>query len=79
MDGSPRSWPMPFVTAEKYDDLSGAAHWARETLVVHSNDIREHTYSLEDLEKAKTHDDLWNAAQLQMVRGVLDKRDRFRL
>ncbi|CAM9823819.1 unnamed protein product [Ascophyllum nodosum] len=53
---------------EKYDDLSGAAHWARETLVVHSNDIREHTYSLEDLEKAKTHDDLWNAAQLQMVK-----------
>ena len=30
-------------------------------------DKREYLYSYEQLEQGKTHDDLWNAAQLQMV------------
>nr|QDO16374.1 CPD photolyase [Lingulodinium polyedra] len=53
---------------EKYDSLEGAAGWAQETLRVHEQDKREHLYSEEELEAARTHDDLWNAAQLQMVR-----------
>jgi len=53
---------------EKYDSLQGAAGWAQETLLVHEKDKREHVYSREDIEAGKTHDDLWNAAQLQMVR-----------
>jgi len=52
---------------DKYDSLEGAAGWAQETLAVHSSDKREHIYSEEQLELGKTHDDLWNAAQLQMV------------
>ncbi|CAM9717520.1 unnamed protein product [Laminaria digitata] len=51
-----------------YDNLSGAADWARESLEAHANDEREWTYSVEQLEKGKTHEDLWNAAQLQLVR-----------
>eukprot|EP00439_Symbiodinium_sp_Y106_P063729 s2127_g9.t3 len=51
-----------------YDSLEGAAVWAQQTLQDHSKDKREHLYSKEELENAKTHDDLWNAAQLQMVR-----------
>jgi len=51
-----------------YDKLEGAAGWAQQTLKDHEKDKREHLYSMEELEKGNTHDDLWNAAQLQMVR-----------
>ncbi|CAM9789414.1 unnamed protein product [Ectocarpus sp. 6 AP-2014] len=53
---------------DNYDNLSGAAGWARESLEAHANDQREWTYSVQELEEAKTHEDLWNAAQLQLVR-----------
>mmetsp|Transcript_27915 Transcript_27915/g.43341 ORF Transcript_27915/g.43341 Transcript_27915/m.43341 type:complete len:328 (+) Transcript_27915:958-1941(+) len=52
---------------QDYDSLAGAANWARESLELHSSDEREFLYSLEDFTQAKTHDDLWNAAQLQLV------------
>ncbi|XP_065917481.1 deoxyribodipyrimidine photo-lyase-like isoform X2 [Dysidea avara] len=50
-----------------YDSINGAADWARATLQVHCKDKRDHVYTLEQFENARTHDDLWNAAQLQMV------------
>ena len=34
----------------------------------HQHDPREYTYSLAELENAQTHDQLWNAAQLEMVK-----------
>lgn len=49
-----------------YDTLDGAAGWARETLQMHAKDQREYVYSREELEAAQTHDDLWNAAQVQV-------------
>ena len=57
-----------YYTPNDYDKLSAAAGWAQETLQVHSSDPREYVYSLEDLEQGRTHDDLWNAAQLQVVK-----------
>jgi len=53
---------------EKYDMIEGASNWAQDTLKVHEKDKREFIYTPEQLEAGKTHDDLWNAAQLQMVR-----------
>jgi len=50
-----------------YDSLDGAAGWARESLELHASDKREHVYSLEQLEGAQTHEDLWNAAQRQLA------------
>lgn len=50
-----------------YDSLEGCYEWARTTLQVHSTDKRAYIYTQQQLEKAETHDDLWNAAQLQMV------------
>jgi deoxyribodipyrimidine photo-lyase len=50
-----------------YDSLDCAPDWARKTLREHARDKRPYVYSLKDLEQAKTHDELWNAAQLQMV------------
>ena len=50
----------------RYDDLKGAADWAQKSLKEHAKDPRPYVYSVEVLEKGETHDDLWNAAQLQM-------------
>ncbi|CAE7808952.1 phr [Symbiodinium sp. CCMP2592] len=52
---------------QNYDSLKGASAWAVETLKKHSKDKREYVYSRLQLEKAQTHDELWNAAQRQMV------------
>ena len=51
-----------------YDSLDGAANWARESLELHASDKRDHIYTLEQLEEARSHEDIWNAAQRQMVK-----------
>ena len=51
-----------------YDSLEGAAPWARDSLELHAADAREHLYSREALEKAEAAEDVWNAAQRQLVR-----------
>lgn len=50
-----------------YDSFDGFPEWAKKTLNEHRKDNREHTYSLDQFEKAETHDELWNAAQIEMV------------
>jgi deoxyribodipyrimidine photo-lyase len=42
--------------------------WARQTLESHAADPRPELYSLEDLETASTSDEVWNAAQGQLIR-----------
>jgi len=56
-----------YYTRDDYDSLCGAADWARESLELHATDEREYLYTWKELEKGRTHDDLWNAAQLQLV------------
>ncbi len=51
----------------KYDSLNGAWSWARETLYLHSIDQRPNLYSNEELELAKTHDEVWNYCQRTIV------------
>jgi deoxyribodipyrimidine photo-lyase len=51
-----------------YDTFAGFPEWAQQTLLEHSKDQRVYLYNQKQLELAKTHDQLWNAAQLQMVR-----------
>ncbi|XP_064615560.1 deoxyribodipyrimidine photo-lyase-like [Liolophura sinensis] len=53
---------------KNYDKIEGAYDWAKKSLELHKGDKREYLYSREKLEAGKTHDDLWNAAQIQMVR-----------
>lgn len=50
-----------------YDSFQGFPGWAKETLDKHRDDEREVHYSLQELEHAKTHDELWNAAQMEMA------------
>ncbi len=52
---------------EHYDNYKGFPDWAKKTHEVHRNDHREYLYSHEEFEQAKTHDDLWNAAQIEMI------------
>jgi deoxyribodipyrimidine photo-lyase len=51
-----------------YDSPACAEAWAKQTIAEHARDEREHIYTLHQLESAQTHDSLWNAGQLQMVR-----------
>ena len=53
---------------ENYDGFEGFPDWAKKTLNRHRRDRREHDYSLKDFEQPRTHDALWNAAQMEMVR-----------
>jgi deoxyribodipyrimidine photo-lyase len=51
-----------------YDRFSGFPAWAQKTLNEHRRDRREYVYSAQEFEEGRTHDDLWDAAQLEMVR-----------
>lgn len=62
-----RELAVLFVRHEpNYDNWECAAPWARKTLVEHTADPRGR-YSFEQLERGETGDELWNAAQREMV------------
>lgn len=52
---------------DRYMSIEELPDFARETLAKHASDTREHLYSLEEFEQARTHDRIWNAAQNQLV------------
>jgi len=51
-----------------YDSIECAEPWAHRTLAAHAKDRRPVVYSEKQLEAAETHDPLWNASQMQMVK-----------
>lgn len=52
----------------KYDLFEGFPDWAKTSLNEHRKDDREFVYTLEEFEQAKTHEDLWNAAQMELLK-----------
>lgn len=57
---------------EGYDRYESLPDWAQQTLAEHRDDAREHLYTLEEFAAGHTHDELWNAAQMELVhRGVM--------
>lgn len=50
-----------------YDNFESGTPWAHKSLTEHAADPRK-IYSERQLEEAQTHDPLWNAAQMQMVK-----------
>jgi len=52
---------------KNYDNLESISSWALESLAKARTDTREYLYTYEQFEKAKTHDEIWNAAQRQLV------------
>ena len=53
---------------DDYDQYESLPDWAKTTLAEHAADPRQYVYSFDELERAVTHDPLWNAAQTQLVR-----------
>jgi len=53
---------------KNYDSFDGFHDWAKTSLNEHQKDEREFVYTLEQFENGKTHEDLWNAAQQEMVK-----------
>jgi len=51
-----------------YNQYEGIPDWAKETLEEHKNDKREYIYTIEEFENAKTHDEYWNSAQLELLK-----------
>ncbi len=50
-----------------YDQVTGAHAWAQKTIAEHAGDVREYVYDKEIFESGKTHDELWNAMQQQLI------------
>ena len=64
-----RELAVNFVrTSPAYDSVECAENWARDSLAEHASDPRQWNYTAQQLERGQTHDELWNAGQLQMVR-----------
>lgn len=53
---------------KNYDKFESLPDWAKTTIEEHASDERPFVYSLEEFEHAQTHDEVWNAAQRQLVR-----------
>jgi len=53
---------------QSYGTFDGLPAWAQRTLNAHRGDPRAYLYSFDELEQARTHDPLWNAAQRELLR-----------
>jgi deoxyribodipyrimidine photo-lyase len=53
---------------EDWERWESLPEWARETLEKHASDERPRLYTLEQFRDARTHDELWNAAQRELLR-----------
>lgn len=63
-----RELSMNFVFYDSdYDNFNCLPDWAQKTLLEHARDTRVYVYTVEELEKAQTHDPYWNAAQKEMI------------
>ena len=50
-----------------YDTFESLPDWALKNFAKHAADSREHVYTLAQFEQAQTHDEIWNAAQRELV------------
>lgn len=50
-----------------FASFSGIPSWGRETLQKHRNDLKPYIYDLPSFESAQTHENLWNACQMQLL------------
>jgi deoxyribodipyrimidine photo-lyase len=51
----------------EHGSLAGLPEWVQRSMRAHADDEREVTYSLAELERAATHDTIWNAGQRELV------------
>ena len=61
-----------FSGAKEVRKLESLPDWAKKSIAQTADDDRPVVYKLDQLETAETHDEVWNAAQRQLVRdGVM--------
>jgi deoxyribodipyrimidine photo-lyase len=53
---------------EDFTSFDSLPAFAKQTLKAHEGDPRPHLYTRDQLEHGRTHDALWNATQMQLVR-----------
>jgi deoxyribodipyrimidine photo-lyase len=51
----------------RYATLEALPDWVHRSMRAHAADTRDPTYTLEELERAATHDPIWNAGQRELV------------
>ncbi len=63
---------LSFREPDRYDKFESLPDWAKKTLGETMTDPRPELYTLEQMEAAETGDEVWNAAQREIVRtGVM--------
>ncbi|MEO8561869.1 MAG: deoxyribodipyrimidine photo-lyase [bacterium] len=50
-----------------YASLSALPDWVRRSMHAHADDVRDPIYTLDELERAATHDPIWNAGQRELL------------
>ncbi|MEO7711760.1 MAG: deoxyribodipyrimidine photo-lyase [Gemmatimonadaceae bacterium] len=50
-----------------HGELSALPDWVHRSMNAHAGDEREITYSLDELDRAATHDPIWNAGQRELL------------
>ena len=51
-----------------YSEFESLPTWAKTTLQEHERDVRPHLFTIEQLSRGETYDDVWNASQLELAR-----------
>ncbi len=65
------------VHTRRFDRLESLPDWIQRTMAAHAGDERPKLYDADTLERGETGDDLWNAAQRQLLRtGVIHNYPR---
>ncbi len=52
---------------DKLDSIESLPDWAQKTLAKHAGDARDPSFTLDQLERGETYDDLWNATQKELL------------
>ncbi len=56
-----------YTPVAEHTSLEALPDWSRKTLAEHADDDRDPMYDSDRLERADTHDELWNAAQRELL------------
>jgi deoxyribodipyrimidine photo-lyase len=62
-----RELAFNFALHGPFDTLDGLPEWARQTMSEHAADKRDPVFTREQLERAETYDDIWNATQKELL------------
>jgi deoxyribodipyrimidine photo-lyase len=62
-----RELAFNFALHARIDSLDSLPDWAAQTLAEHAGDIRDPSFTRDQMERAETYDPLWNATQKELL------------